>query len=167
MLYYAEPPFRRESHRSNLKLKTLLTATPKKNFKKDFLNSQEESESSRSEEHQKYRSEKSRIEFKTLSALPKQLLRKESLLEEAVLCSTQEEFFLKSKEPTQSKTLESTLSKKPLLFPAKPSQTMQASKASPPSRRSMKALTLISVSMLAKENLLISSQEASSTLLKW
>lgn len=84
-----------------------------------------------------------------------------------MLCYTQEESFLKSKEPTQSKILELTSSKKPLLFPARPSQITQASKASPPFRRSMKALTLISVSMPAKENLLISSQEASSTPPKW
>lgn len=124
----------------------------RKSCKRDCLSFQEVLALSKLEEAQRFKSQKSRTESKMLSARLVLPLRKASLSAEAVLCFTLAAFSTLSKARTASKTSASRSSRKPSLFPARPSQTTQDSKASPPSKKSTPAPTPATASTQAREN---------------
>lgn len=76
----------KESIRLKIKSIILPVLTIRKNFKRDSLNCLEVLESSRLEELLRLRLERSRIEYKMLSALLRLPLKKVSLLVEDALC---------------------------------------------------------------------------------
>ena len=81
----------KESIRLRIKLIILPVPMIRKSFKRDFLSFLEVLESSRLEELLRSRLERSRIEFRTLSARPKLPLRKALSLVEDVPCFMQAE----------------------------------------------------------------------------